>query len=153
MGSMYCNMKSMGIRDCRRKLDVECYRILLAFMYMYEVRYQGINVEYVDHDPVIVPQALSRVCSEKFIKFLKANYSDGEVPFSMYVEHLVERLDMLMTSRNVTWIFDDIGIYESSFITTNSMRNESDHSRRDDTGGKNDNFPYQQRASGDGRGL
>ncbi|WP_078399946.1 DUF3514 domain-containing protein [Ehrlichia ruminantium] len=153
MGSMYCNMKSMGIRDCRRKLDVECYRILLAFMYMYEVRYQGINVEYVDHDPVIVPQALSRVCSEKFIEFLKANYSDGEVPFSMYVEHLIERLDMLMTSRNVTWIFDDIGIYESSFITTNSMRNESDHSRRDDTGGKNDNFPYQQRASGDGRGL
>ncbi|QLK58411.1 DUF3514 domain-containing protein [Ehrlichia ruminantium] len=147
MGSMYCRMESMGIRDPLRSLDVECYHVLIAFMYLYEVRAQA-KVDYVSHDPLVIPQGLSRLCSRGFVNFLKENYPNGEVPFSIYIGHLVERLDRLMTAKNVAFVFSDIEIYERDW------RSEGDHLRRDgSTGGENDNFPDQQRASGDGRGL
>ncbi|QLK51998.1 DUF3514 domain-containing protein [Ehrlichia ruminantium] len=153
MGSMYCSKEGIGIRGTRRTLDVEFYHLVLAFMYLYEVQAQGAaKVDYIDHSPVVIPPGLSRLCSKNFVKFLKKNYPGGEVPFSIHVEHLIERLDRLITGQNVAWIFSDIEIYEHSFMQ-NRRRSGSDYSRGDGTGGENDNFPDQQRASGDGRGL
>ncbi|QLK57492.1 DUF3514 domain-containing protein [Ehrlichia ruminantium] len=153
MGSMYCSKEGIGIRGTRRTLDVEFYHLVLAFMYLYEVQAQGAaKVDYIDYSPVVISPGLSRLCSKKFVEFLKKNYPDGEVPFSVHVEHLIERLDRLITGQNVAWIFSDIEIYECSFMQ-NRRRSGSDYSRGDGTGGENDNFPDQQRASGDGRGL
>ncbi|QGR03081.1 DUF3514 domain-containing protein [Ehrlichia ruminantium] len=112
IGSMYYATENTDMYNMT-SLARKCVLLVNFVLSMYEVDKHGnSNMKAISPD-VYVPNTLLNLISPGVMDIILQQHPGGDVPFSVYVNHIVGELGVLVIQEGIHNLLDNINIYES----------------------------------------